>query len=304
MHVDARIARETREGRRVYKERHMVVPELPNVGWDTWKRARPGGLTAHAHPGRWEITYVAWGNIEWWVGSAVHRARQGECLVTHPGELHGGVDDVMHPCQLYWIKVVLPPEGPLPGMDPAHAAELADGFRCMRCRVFPCPSSVIDCFEALLSEHQEPRADSPLVIRAALHLLLARVLRAARETASPQPSDPMRRAMELLTSRLADPMLIETIAKEVGMGASAFHERFAAEVGATPMQYLTRRRVERAQQRLLEGASVSEIARELGLTREHFTTVFRNACGLAPGAWRTKRQRGDHEPGAIGRLGG
>jgi AraC-like DNA-binding protein len=120
-------------------------------------------------------------------------------------------------------------------------------------------------------------------------LLLAEVARCL-EAHEPErrPSPEVARAMELLTKRLDNPPAVEAVARAVSLSPSRFHERFVAEVGATPLEYLTRRRMERAQELLRGGASVAETAQSLGFTREYFTLAFRKLMGTSPAAWRDK----------------
>lgn len=271
----------------------LLLPELRHLGWDAWTTAKPEGLGDHLHPDGWEICYLARGRVEWCVGTEVHTVTGGHCYLTRPGEIHGGVDRVMHPCELYWLQVLLPPQHALPGLDAEANKRLGEAFAGMRRRVFAAPPTIMTHVERLLAEHRAPDAQAPLAARAALHLLLAEVARhlgQLEEARAPSPA--VTRAMALLTERLDRPPAVEAVARAVGLGPSRFHERFVAEVGATPLEFLTRRRVERGQELLRGGATVATAAAQLGFTREYFTNVFRKVVGLSPAAWREREARG------------
>jgi AraC-like DNA-binding protein len=270
-----------------YYGQRLLLPELRHLGWDRWTKARPETLGPHDHADGWEICYLIRGQVEWWVGDEIHRVGGGHCYLTRPGERHGGVDRVMHACELNWVQVVLPPKGRLPGIGTRDGERLARAFARMRQRVFPAPIAVAQHFERLIAEHREPDEFAHAAARSALHALLAEVARCLdRHDVERAPSDEVRRAMELLTRRLDNPPAIETVARAVGLGPSRFHERFVAEVGATPLEYLTRRRIEHAQALLRGGASVAETAKALGFTREYFTLAFRKLVGRTPAVWR------------------
>ncbi len=267
----------------------MLLPELRHMGWDAWTQARPEALGAHVHARHWEICYLARGHVEWWVEDEVHRVEAGSFYLTRPGENHGGVDRVMHACELYWLQVRLPPQGRLPGMTAREGAAIGRAFAAIHTRVFPGSPAVREHFERLLAEHRDRDGDSVVAARAALHQLLVETLRShGRHHIVREPSPPIRQAMELLTRRLDASIAMETVARAVGLGPSRFHERFVAELGTTPLEFLTRRRIERAQQLLTEDVPIAEVARQLGFTREHFSLVFRKVLGSTPAAWRDR----------------
>ena len=91
----------------VYGDR-LLVPGLRHLGCYRWGKARPDTLGPHRHPRVWEICLVMRGQVEWWADDGVFRVGAGQCYVTRPGEVHGGVDSVMHACELYWLSVRLP----------------------------------------------------------------------------------------------------------------------------------------------------------------------------------------------------
>jgi AraC-like DNA-binding protein len=285
------------EGREDYYGGRLLLPELRHLGWDSFSKATPEGLGEHRHEG-WEICYLVRGQVEWWVGDEVHRVSGGQCYITRPDEPHGGIDRVMHPCELYWLQVHLPPARPLPELSAAANDHLAEAFSQMASRVFTAQPMVMQFFERVLEEHRHSDRQSVLGARAALHLLLCEVARAlGREPTRRIISEPVQRAMALLTQRPDRPPTVETVAKAVGLGASRFHERFVSEVGATPLEFLTRHRIELAQQQLMQGTSIADAAKELGFTREYFTNVFRKVTGMSPAAWRTRASSDQADPG-------
>jgi AraC family L-rhamnose operon regulatory protein RhaS len=281
-------------GREDYYGKRLLIPELRHLGWDSFSKAQPEALGEHRHEEGWEICYLVRGQVEWWVGSETHRVAGGQCYITRPAEAHGGVDRVMHPCELYWLQVLLPPQYPLPELSSAANQHICSAFSKMSLRVFDAQPLVMQYFERVLEEHRQSDEQSPLAARAALHLLLCEVARAlVRLPTARVISEPVRRAMNLLTHQPDRPPTVEAVAKAVGLGASRFHERFVAEVGATPLEFLTRHRIELAQSQLRQGTSIAEAASQLGFTREYFTNVFRKVTGMSPAAWRTRVK---HEP--------
>jgi AraC-like DNA-binding protein len=96
------------------------------------------------------------------------------------------------------------------------------------------------------------------------------------------------RALQLIETRPARNWTVETLASEVGLGRSAFAERFRALVGDTPVNCLTRSRMQLASAAIRDGKrSVAAIANSIGyLSEPAFIKAFRRHFGITPGRYR------------------
>lgn len=279
--------------REVYLGRRTLLREMPLIGWTHYHQALPD-LHAHAHPETFEISLVVRGSVVWWAGESVHEVRRGEVYITAPGEVHGGQDTMMQPCELYWLHVQIPRSGKLRGMSPAETKRLADDFAHMRLRKFCSSPMVADCFARILGEHQKRSEYSAAVSRAALHELLIQLVQdhAAElrrlEQAPAARSARIARAVEWMEQRLGERFCVTDVARAVGMGVSHFHKRFVQEVGSTPAEYCARRRISLAKQRLRdEPESITHIAHALGFsTSQYFATAFAHVVGMTPRDYR------------------
>lgn len=285
--------------RESYSGRGALLPEAPTLGTDAPRFASDRGLGAHTHPDAFELCYISRGSVAWWVQREVHEVGPGEVYVTRPGETHGGVDAVLHPCELYWLTVRLGGRRPLPGMARAEAERIASRYHALQWRCFAGSRVVQRCFERLLAEHRAPDALSPAAARAALHELLVTMLRdhdahhEQQRSREAHISAPMREAMRWMGAHLDADFGVEAAAAQAGLSVSRFHERFRREVGFTPAEWRTRRRIERAKQLLREPSrSVTDIALTTGFsTSQYFATTFKRLMGITP---REYRQRIGH----------
>lgn len=103
-------------------------------------------------------------------------------------------------------------------------------------------------------------------------------------------SNPVRRALDLLASRLQHRWTVAALARAVGCSRAPFARRFTAEVGEPPLRHLTRLRMERAAQRLAESDDgLAGIAADVGYATEFaFSKAFRRHHGAPPGAYRRR----------------
>lgn len=100
----------------------------------------------------------------------------------------------------------------------------------------------------------------------------------------------LRRAKELIESKLDGDMTIADIALECGLSPSYFSRQFARSTGLAPHRWLLQRRVDRAKSLMRETElKLSEIAIACGFAdQSHFTRVFVGIEGTTPRLWRAE----------------
>jgi AraC-like DNA-binding protein len=106
------------------------------------------------------------------------------------------------------------------------------------------------------------------------------------------------RALALMHDAPAKPWTVEELAQGVGLSRSALHERFAAMIGQSPMQYLANWRMQVAASLLRNtNSTVAWVAQEVGYDSEAgFSKAFKRLLGRSPSAWRTSVARADAAP--------
>ena len=110
----------------------------------------------------------------------------------------------------------------------------------------------------------------------------------------------LRRVLEAIHARPADPWTLPELARVARMSRSGFAGRFTRQVGVPPATYLTTVRMERAEEALRHtDATLGDIATAVGYSNPFaFATAFRRYHGVAPGRWR-QQARGEGAEGAV-----
>ena len=163
------------------------------IGWAHFERAVPA-LSRHAHAELYEICFIVRGSVEWWAQSQIFQVEPFDVFLTRPDEEHGGVDAIMHPCELLWVLVR------------PNDQMLKELLR-LRLRHFKGDARILRHMERLLAEHRQRDAQSAAAVRATLHLLVIDTLRlhdaAEREgQKAHSPSPPIFAAMEAMCAHL------------------------------------------------------------------------------------------------------
>lgn len=98
----------------------------------------------------------------------------------------------------------------------------------------------------------------------------------------------VREAERYLARHFAEPVNIEALARQLGMAYSHFRQKFRAQTGFAPWQYVLNLRLSRARGALASSEiALDELATLLGFSSGfHLSTAFKQATGMAPKEWR------------------
>lgn len=114
------------------------------------------------------------------------------------------------------------------------------------------------------------------------------------EADAPATSQRVRRAMEYMVERLAEPMSVADVAAVSGTSVRSLQAAFRSELGTTPVQWLRSQRLDRARALLSSGApglTVTDVAYECGFFHlGEFGAAFRQRFGETPSAVLTARR--------------
>jgi AraC-like DNA-binding protein len=144
---------------------------------------------------------------------------------------------------------------------------------------------LVQAFDALIAGHRDGAGGDQRLTVARIHLLLAEMALADRQAGA---ADPLAAAKAGLAARLDEPLDLERLAADAGLGYEAFRKRFAASEGVPPARWRQQRRIERAKALLAESdATLADIAARLGYCDQFFfSRQFKRVAGVTPGAFR------------------
>ena len=139
---------------------------------------------------------------------------------------------------------------------------------------------------ALLDAPRDIAALSPLVIREVTYRVLTgpQGTRLRQMAAAGAPAQRIARAIRWLRNHVADPLRVESLARQARMSLSGFHQHFKAVTGLSPVQYQKRLRLMEARRMMLgEGRDAAEAAFRVGYeSPSQFSREYRRAFGAPP----------------------
>jgi AraC-like DNA-binding protein len=97
----------------------------------------------------------------------------------------------------------------------------------------------------------------------------------------------VRTACDYLVENYSENVLLDQLARLVGLSSFHFSRLFCQEVGMPPHAFQTQVRVARARVLLLQGLTISEVAVRTGFAdQSHLTRHFKRLVGVTPGQYR------------------
>jgi AraC-like DNA-binding protein len=148
---------------------------------------------------------------------------------------------------------------------------------------------LLEAFDRLLALLEQPEdipALAPLIRREIHYRLLAGEAGARlRQIATVDTqSHKVARAIERLNARYAEPLTVETLAREAGMSLSTFHHHFKQLTAMSPLQYQKQLRLTEARRLMLShGLDASTAAFRVGYeSPSQFSREYRRLFGAPP----------------------
>lgn len=236
--------------------------------------SRHTGVKEHYCVGRIER-----GDTEWWGGGRSWRSQPGCILVKQPGDV---VQHFAHRGPTTFTVLQLPTEDVTRANDGRPIAPIAQ-LEADDERAAP--------FHRLLD------AASAGVDRLTMEVAIAEAIGAltGMRRTRPDPSRPVRRAIEYIEDRMASSITLADLAEHASLDKFHLCRAFRAQVGMPPHAYLTHLRIMKAKSLLRRGVRASEVAPLVGFCDQALLTRhFRRLVGTTPARYGKARAHAEY----------
>lgn len=296
-------------GRRSYPGERLPANDLKEVSlMGYWNAANPQkwGLGWHRNEGL-ELSLVEAGHIPFEVSGKFYNLESGHLTITRPWQDHRVGNPNVPASRFHWLILDVGMRRP---NQPWHWPSWL---------LYPKPS--LERLTAILRQNEQPvwRATDDItrcyrklgkaaaagtsaenitrikIIINELIIALAELLENSDSKLDESLSSSTRAIrlfLDELPRRIDEPWTLNSMARECGMGRSAF-AAFCKEItNASPIDYLTRCRINAATRILREDPdkNITDVAFDCGFqSSQYFATVFRSHLFCSPREWRKKK---------------
>ena len=286
-----------------------MLPGLNSIGFWDGAGAQDWVLDEHRNEGV-EISFLETGKMGFTADKRHYDLVPGSLTITRPWQLHKLGDPNIGPGRLHWL--ILDVEVRRPNQEwrwpdwlmltPKDLAELTRKLRYNEMPVWKSTPEIAQTFQRIshgILDWNEPHAISRMIIN--LNQLLICLLSAltAQNTGENPELTSRRRTVELFLKDLAESHVsiqelwtLDTMAKQCGMGVTAFSKYARELVNTGPIEFLNQCRLHHARQQLSErpDLSVTDIAFGNGFnSSQYFATCFRRQFKMSPSQFASNR---------------
>ena len=273
---------EDSKSRKVLAPPGLQVPGVRMFGYHSTAHAI-AALERHYHEDCFEFTFLIQGNVRFRVAEHVYRLSGGVLFFTLPDEVHDTASAPMSLHQMYWFQLDASDPAQFLYMAPDAAGALIRRLRALPARVVKMdPDEATPLLGAVFSYFS---AEDPVCRTQGAQLLgffLYRVLECSESVGFRLTPD-IGRATSYIMEHLCAELPLELLAQQAMLSVPRFKQKFKAQLGISPRNFINSQKVELARQLLLEGHSVTDVAMELGFSSSnYFSSVFRRYTAMSP----------------------
>lgn len=268
--------------RKVLTPPELRVPGVQLFGYHSTAHA-VAALQRHYHKNCFEFTFLIQGNVRFRVAERIYPLSGGDLFLTLPDEVHDTASTPMSLHQMYWFQLDASDPAQFLYMAPSAAQELIRRLRTLPARVVQMnPDEATSLLGAVFSYFRS--ADSMRWMQGAqlLGFFLYRVLECS-ESESFRITPDIGRAVSYIMDHLTEELPLDALSQLAMLSLSRFKQKFKAQVGVSPRNFINSQKVELARQLLLDGQSVTDVAMELSFSSSnYFSSVFRRYTAMSP----------------------
>ena len=266
----------------VLTERELRIPGVRVFGWHDMKRAVPA-LSTHFHENCFEIVFVTKGMMTFFADGQEYAIHGSEAFVTFPNEVHSTNDVPMPVGEILWFQLdVSRPEAFL-FLQP-HAAEslITSLQQLSQHQINTAPSRIWYTLKYIKESLLNTANHNPYLV-ASLSVVYLYQLLACTQTASNYMSLDMAQACEYIRSHLRGDLPLEEIADYCHSSVSHFKQKFKAQIGVSPRNYINQQKIEQIRLELQRDKNLTRIASDFGFCNSaYFSVVFKKYTNQTP----------------------
>lgn len=287
-----------------------VLPGLNSIGFWDGVGPQDWGLNEHRNEGV-EIVFLENGKMAFTVDKRQFNLGPGSLTITRPWQLHKLGDPNIGPGRLHWLIVDVGVRRPNQEwrwpdwlvLTPDDLSELTRKLRHNETPVWKSTPDIVQTFQKIaqcILDWNQPHSISRMISNLnQLFVAILDALTAQQVDESPDLTS-RRRTVELFLKDLAENPVssrelwsLSQMAKQCGMGITAFSKYARELMNVGPMEYLNQCRLDHAARQLREhpGQSVTDVAFANGFnSSQYFATCFRRRFKLSPSQFLEERR--------------
>lgn len=272
--------------RNVLTNAELKIPGLKMFGKHTMTTA-VSPLPKHYHKNSFEITYVSDGVITFHVGEKDYKLRGGDVFITFPGEVHSTNLTPMPVGEIFWFQLDITSPNDILFLNKVASKTLVNNLLHLEHHLLKTNSKEMllllkKSFEAIFNFKNTYLSSSYLTV------FLQKLLDCNTLPETKLSMD-MESSVNYIISHLKEELPLENLAKLCNLSTSQYKQKFKAQMGISPRNFINFQKIEASKLLLEKGMDITDVAMELGFnTSSYFSVVFKRYNTYSPSEYIKK----------------
>ncbi|GHU63237.1 AraC family transcriptional regulator [Clostridia bacterium] len=272
------------EHRQLYTREQTKIPGLRLFAHQKSSSAT-NPLTLHYHKDCIEIVFVIKGNVNFTIKGKDYSLFGGDVFIAPPNVPHDTGNHPLGICEFYWMQIEMNIMNAF-YLDPVWQKQLFKELENVHeytiRNMMITKKTLSGILKLLISKQKNDKFQGVAQLIDLLYMLIHE----SKKTNSNLTQDIVQ-SLDWIFNHLHDNIMLEDLAKAVGLSLSQFKRKFNNQIGISPRKYITIRKIEYAKELLASGISVTDAAYQIGFnSSNYFSTVFRKITMMTPIEYR------------------
>lgn len=267
--------------RKIYTENEHKIPGLRMIGYHNTSRAI-ASLNLHYHKDCFEFHYLLQGNLRFSVENRSYPLSGGDLFITFPNQIHDTGDTPMSPHEMYWMQIEVSDIYRFLYIDPGSAAYILEQLHQIQNHVVKMQNSTAGILKEIFANISAGTELGRIQAGQMLGYFLCQIIKNA-SLPSFRITPDISRATEYIIEHIGEEITMEELAQVALLSVSRFKQKFKAQMGSSPRNFINFHKIEAAKRKLQENRNVTQTAMELGFSSSnYFSSVFRRFTSASP----------------------
>lgn len=276
----------TSKDRVVFTREQLSIPGIEMFGQHVIKSALPP-LDPHYHLNCFEITILLEGSLTFEADHQNYSLIGGDLFLTFPNEIHSTNMFPMAKSNIIWFQIDATDYENLLFLDDNTSQALRQRLQNLTSHAYHLEPDMIElakkAFDCI------SRKASPTLSASYLALFLQLLIHNSKLAILPI-SEEIQKSIDYIQKNITQAITLEEIAAFCNLSTSSYKQKFRAQVGISPRNYINMEKIKIAKTLLDSGYSITDTSMQLGFnTSSYFTKVFKKYTSQSPHSYVRKK---------------
>lgn len=265
--------------RTVLTEKELGIPGVESFGRQVLRKAEEP-LPPHTHADCFEISFLASGNISFYMDGKDFNLSGGDAFITFPNELHSTNSIPMSAGELYYIKLDFAHDDSVLFLSKQYTCYIQERLKMIRSRNIKTDNN--NTLKSIQRAFGLCQRKNPYYAALYITMFLEQLLEFSESPFCALTPD-IGAALNWIYDHLTENISLQELARISNLSESQFKHKFKKQMGSSPRDFINHEKIIYATKIIGESTKITDLAYDLGFSSSnYFATVFKKYTYMTP----------------------